>query len=368
MRRSSKNATRSWYEVIERGAPVSQNDLLKFLWTARDLEASYALLAKAEAEAISWIRNLSSRETPAFEPPHDNIPEKAAESFRGGVGAFAAIGFVVGVVFCIATEMDMIDSVENPISKFLYTILFIIGAVIYGAIGAVIGAIPGSLVGNMLTSKKRERLEAENEEALTRWKAENEAFKARIAATVQEFRSAAEAMGELKSIVERMRESHYEDGPVYRKYQTLPAICQLCEYFESGRFTELGSAYNQYELEVRLDRIVDRLDEALASLNQIITNQRVLYDVLVDMSSKLGEINQSMTRCAQELERSARLQEVSAVCLQQTALATTLLSQIAYYKNRHNLPFALDVFEGALVGINAKLLLQERKKSRSSEK
>lgn len=239
--------------------------------------------------------------------------------------------------------------------------VFDIAAAICAATGAGIGALISWSIGSSSSTSKSNAKEQENKVAREKWKDEIAQTKKADAEAVADFRSSSLPISELKTICRRMLDEHYSDSLIYPKYQTLPAVCQLYEYFDSGRFAELGEAYNQYELEVRLDRLIDNSERALQVLYEIRDNQRLLYDALMDVRNGIDSVSESIDRCFETMNRTAYSQEVSSICLQQTALATTLLSQIEFYKNRHDLPLPFHAYEGALLGINARLLSQARK-------
>ena len=98
-------------------------------------------------------------------------------------------------------------------------------------------------------------------------------------------------------------DQYYGLNLIYPKYRNLNAVCSFYEYFDSERCTELKGhegAYGIYELEVRLNVIVVKLDEILTNLEAIKNNQYMLY-------SALNEGNKKMDRLLSEAEQQTKL-------------------------------------------------------------
>ena len=88
----------------------------------------------------------------------------------------------------------------------------------------------------------------------------------------------------------------------------MAAACSIYEYLQSGRCIQLqghDGAYNLYENERRLDRIVEKLDDVIMRLDQIKSSQYMLY-------SAIHEGNQTMEKVLNETYRQTQLQEFSA--------------------------------------------------------
>lgn len=107
---------------------------------------------------------------------------------------------------------------------------------------------------------------------------------------------------------------YYSKDIIFPKYRNLIAICSFYEYFMSGRCNTLTGhegAYNIFENEVRLERICTKLDEVVERLEDIKSNQYVLYDAI-------QEGNRITERLVEESVRQSRIAERTA---ENTALA-----------------------------------------------
>lgn len=339
-------------------------DLLSYLDVARDLESSIMELTEIEEHALAEISDIEHRTYPSFDPPNQHPERVASEKTSSSLFLGGFVGAICGFVFEICLEWYKVEESGDSLAWAGNFLLFLVAASICAIIGAAIGAVIAVIVGSSSASKAQEELEEENRRAHKLWEEELKRKKQEDAAAVIQFKEDTAILDDLKKTMKKMLDEHYSNGPIYRKYRTLPAICQLYEYFDSGRFTELGDAYNQYELEVRLDRLIDNSEKALQVLYQIRDNQRILFDALLAVRDSVYSVNGNIDRCIQKLDYVAYSQEISALCLQQTATATTLLSQIEYYKQRHDLPLLLHGYEGYLLGINAKIASRKRRLGR----
>lgn len=347
-----------------RDSADERQELLDYLCVARDLETGLMKLSEIERHALSEISSIEHRVYPEFVPPNPHPEQEAKQKSSNAwrVGAF--IGAACGAVLEMALEWSKVEASGNSLVWLGNFAAFSVATAFCAAIGAGIGALVGLLIGSSAGGEAQSTLEDENRKARKAWEEEIAQKKERDADAVLQLKEDTSILTDMKNAVKRMLEEHYSNGPIYQKYRTLPAVCQLYEYFDSGRFTELGAAYNQYELEVRLERLIDNSEKALQVLYQIRDNQHILFDALLSVRDSVYAINGSIDRCAKNLDYIAYSQVISSLCLQQTAVASTLLSQIEYYKNRHNLPMLLHGYEGYLLGINARVASRKRRLAR----
>lgn len=332
-------------------------ELLNYLNTARTLETEVERLKNIETRTISAVEALESKKYPAltlpYPDPERSIKAQPSKTARYGAAAGALFGFVLEYIL----EWHKVGA-GHWLSDFFW---FVMATFILGVIFSLVGAAIAAIAQYAVNQRSIRSMEAANDSRRQEWNSQKKKAEAVNVAAITEFRKDIGLLKEVKDVYLKMLEDHYQDGPIYRKYRTFPAVCQLYEYFESGRFVDLPSAYNQYELEVRLDRIIDTTERAVAMLRQISLNQQLLYEALVEVSSSVNTISLSLERCIEQLDSITFAQELTNISLRQTAMATTLLSQIELYKNRHNLPFVLKGYEGYLLATNAKLVARRNK-------
>lgn len=81
----------------------------------------------------------------------------------------------------------------------------------------------------------------------------------------------------------------YAKNILYPKYRNFVAVCTMYEYISSGRCSELegrDGAYNLYEMESRMDKIVTSLDQAVRILSSIENTQYMLYKAIQTTNSQ----------------------------------------------------------------------------------
>lgn len=115
--------------------------------------------------------------------------------------------------------------------------------------------------------------------------------------------------------VEKTLENLYSLNIIFPKYRTMAAITQICEYFESGRCTELAGpngAYNLYESELRMNLLIDRLDLVISNLEGIRRNQYMLYDEICKGNQLVEEVLDSVNYACKKIETISVNTSISA--------------------------------------------------------
>lgn len=138
----------------------------------------------------------------------------------------------------------------------------------------------------------------------------------------------------------------YNKGVIHKKYWGLVPICSLYGYFDTGVCTQLEGhegAYNKYDTECRLDRIISKLDQVIQRLDEIKELQQDLYDAIEESNCKVGQLIRNSERISDQLSgiqsqgaelnaRIANLQTTSDINLYVNACAKRELE----YMNRAN--------------------------------
>ena len=141
-------------------------------------------------------------------------------------------------------------------------------------------------------------------------------------------------------------EKMYSYNIVFPKYRNYVMVSSIYEYFCSGRCTTLEGhegAYNILELEIRLDRIITRLDCIFQNLSAIQANQYTLYRCLQDSNQKIDLLLQEESRMADSLQGiGAQTTTMNArlASLQRSSELTNYLAECSqrelHYMNRMN--------------------------------
>lgn len=105
------------------------------------------------------------------------------------------------------------------------------------------------------------------------------------------------------------RNELYAAGIIFEKYQNVVALSSFYEYLMSGRCEKLegaNGAYNLYEAEVRANRVIERLDTVIDSLEQIKDNQYMMYSAMCSMQAELEQLNATMCAALDEIYETER--------------------------------------------------------------
>lgn len=141
-------------------------------------------------------------------------------------------------------------------------------------------------------------------------------------------------------------EKMYSYNVVFPKYRNYVMVSSLYEYLCAGRCTTLEGhegAYNILELEIRLDRIITRLDRILQNLAAIQANQYTLYSCLQDSNRKIDTLLREESRMADgllHLGTQASAVNARLESLQRSSELTSYLTECnqreLHYMNRMN--------------------------------
>lgn len=161
----------------------------------------------------------------------------------------------------------------------------IIGAVIGGAIGIIL-VIIGLVIEIESCSDYNAKLEEEYQYNLDCYHDALAADRKRVEQELEQKKRLSEILDEMikkKDETEYVLSQYYEKDIIFCKYRNLVAVCSFYEYFISGRCSTLTGhegAYNIYENEIRLNGIYNRLDLVIEYLEDIKTNQHMIYEAI----------------------------------------------------------------------------------------
>lgn len=137
----------------------------------------------------------------------------------------------------------------------------------------------------------------------------------------------------------------YDCGILHHKYQNFVAVTCIYEYFDTGRCVDLeGSdgAYNLYEWESRMNKVVEKLDQVLEHLEQIRHNQAMLYAAIVEsqeqsaalISETVRGIQRFSEKTSQQLSHIVENNQLLAYNTQIAAESAETLKHVILYKER----------------------------------
>ncbi len=114
--------------------------------------------------------------------------------------------------------------------------------------------------------------------------------------------------------VNRSLDRLYGYNVIYPSYRNLIAVSSFYDYLFSGRCDSLAGhegAYNIFENESRLDKIITRVDRISSQLNNIEHNQHALFLAAKDTTRFMRDMNESFNQSAARLEKVALNQEIT---------------------------------------------------------
>jgi len=134
----------------------------------------------------------------------------------------------------------------------------------------------------------------------------------------------------------KLLEKYYNCGILYPKYCNFIAVCSFYDYFSSGvcnKLTGHEGAYNKYDTELLLNRILIKLDEILEHLEDIKDNQRKLYDTMKSVDSKVDRLVSNSIQMTKLAEYTANNTAIAADSAQQAANEARFTNWLLVYNN-----------------------------------
>lgn len=134
----------------------------------------------------------------------------------------------------------------------------------------------------------------------------------------------------------KARNEMYSYGVIFEKYRDFVAISSFYEYISSGRCETLegpNGAYNLYENEIRMNTVIEKLNNVIESLEEIKQNQFMIYSAIQEsnrhlktlnstttqMLGALGELNEKATSMESYMSKIAYNTKVTAYNTEKTA-------------------------------------------------
>lgn len=172
--------------------------------------------------------------------------------------------------------------------------------------------------GGIYLSKESDEVENENKEIeeknkYIRLKNEKiEQWKKEESKALQcEYKLLGEKLEETKKILEQL----YAANIIFPKYRNIIAISSFYEYLMAGRCKELEGAegaYNIFESELRMNLIINKIDDVIRHLEQIEQHQYMLYSAIQENNKQVSELNGELTKLVNNaacIEENTRMTE-----------------------------------------------------------
>lgn len=181
--------------------------------------------------------------------------------------------------------------------------------------------------------QRKKQAEEKNEKARNKYEKEmvkynNEIYPATVRLTFLEKESENFKQGYDKN--QAALTTLLDAGVVHPKYNSLPALCSIYEYLDTGRCTELTGpfgAYQRYEEELRAGKIIASLQNIEQKLDTLINNQRLLAYSIAECGSR---IEQTISNMDANVQRSLQSIENNQKTLIKNSVDTqSILSEYA---------------------------------------
>lgn len=281
--------------------PEEKQKLLDYIKTAIDVETDIETQNQISAEYQTWI----AAKEPILIKKEPQKPAYLDES--GNDKGVAGFGIGMGILMGIGGFLSMVAMPES-----LILIIFGLTVVALSIWMIKVGA-----------DRIRYIKEHNNNEAIAFWK-RTEKIKSENAENEKRYYQNHTEWQKLREEIDKkletphqqsldIREKLYARNVMYPKYQNLPTLTSIYEYFITGRCEELTGphgAYNMYEDEMRKDTVISQLSTVIANLEQIKQNQYMLYQQVKTIQKTASVIGNEL---AQIRGYTAALTELSAM-------------------------------------------------------
>lgn len=281
--------------------PEEKQKLLDYIKTAIDVETDIETQNQISAEYQTWI----AAKEPILIKKEPQKPAYLDES--GNDKGVAGFGIGMGILMGIGGFLSMVAMPES-----LILIIF----------GLIVVALSIWMI-KVGADRIRYIKEHNNNEAIAFWK-RTEKIKSKNAENEKRYYQNHTEWQKLREEIDKkletphqqsldIREKLYARNVMYPKYQNLPALTSIYEYFITGRCEELTGphgAYNMYEDEMRKDTVISQLSTVIANLEQIKQNQYMLYQQVKTIQKTASVIGNEL---AQIRGYTAALTELSAM-------------------------------------------------------
>lgn len=169
-------------------------------------------------------------------------------------------------------------------------------------------------------SNKPERIEKEYNDAIQKYEAKVKSHKQALARRDRDLTNQQARVTYLQEAVNQCTQNiyntrslldrYYNMGYLYPKYRRIVPVCAFCEYLEAGRCDSLtgpNGAYNIYENEVLMKRVIEKLDDVIARLDDINYNQQLIAQELCRGRSQISQILQSVDSSIRSVQQSSAI-------------------------------------------------------------
>lgn len=215
------------------------------------------------------------------------------------------LGYIIVAVFaaCVTVAEDF------------FSRLFV--GIVSGFVGIPIGIPLGLIIGLIKSSKEAEKAKRHNEEV----DKENDLISTRNYERRKRNQKYISLLRKEEVVLKEniyqtniILQDYYGLNIVHNNYRGLVPISSIYGYFDTGTCSQLKGhegAYNKYDMELKLNCIISKLDIVISHLEEIKQNQKMLYNAMCRANSKLGEISSGIDRIETKTDKLLYNSEVA---------------------------------------------------------
>jgi len=239
--------------------------------------------------------------------------EQIVDGLVWGIAILCCIGSVAFMIFKWHSMSVQGEIANYPFLGFLLfsilnpLIVIIIGVFVLGIIFILLPETVKKNISKIDVNRLEEERKAETRKRdLDRYNAELQEYKRnvdkeqkRLDKTVQINRLLENELSALRGQYDHARwilHELYSLNILYPKYRNFIMVSSMYEYFCARRCTSLEGhegAYNILETEIRLDRIINKLDDVIRHLEDVQDNQHMLYSTIQDGNRTISNLLRS---------------------------------------------------------------------------
>ncbi len=306
---------------------MDKQTLIRYLEDVVELEKQVFLQQQTLDGIDNRMRSLG------IAKPVGSLPMKRELTYTSNHKYMATlIAFVVGAIVAVILTIAE-DAANDDKSGFGY---YFLGMLFLGGIAALITFfIEAAVVSNRDKAMSKSISQTDYEKRVALHKTEQHLDTERVNRELAEKRILEQersALYQKHLQTKQVLQSYYDLDIIYGKYRNFVAVSSFVDYFKSGRCSTLGEntggdgAYNTFETEIRLDRIIDKLDVVISMLSQIKSNQWCIYNAIQEGNSISSRLVESTNRLA---ESSAKTAQYAGITAANSAIAAYNAQQAA---------------------------------------
>lgn len=250
-----------------------------------------------------------------------SLPEKVkskGDYTEGMLITGIVTGIIVGLIFVINFFNDTFKNGGIATIIFSPIVFAFAGLVGGGILGVIIGPIYERINNSKWQSKYDEQYRHRQEMQEYNKLVEDDKMRLRVEEVQRNF--LYEQIASLQAQIKKSRDnlSYFYSKNVIDKiyYNDMVAIASFYQYFKTKQTYSLGfdrstgdtGAYRIYEYEKRMNIIITKLDTVIEKLDEIKSNQAVLYSTIIDANNKIDRMNKNVLLASQNMHNDIRNQ------------------------------------------------------------